>query len=156
MSYRINVKMTSNEKIINFDEQLMSRRMKISMVRYQTGSAGNRTMYIILEKFATHPSKENGLPFSAYTKILPLYSSTGTDFLFISDNTFDEELRDPQKFAQLKIQALINADFGNTDISPANPLELELLFELEGAKNNDAKCATCGINGCCMQNNRIA
>lgn len=129
MSQRVNIIFTSNTQTITLPNVIIMKKARVSYCRYITANSGNKDLYILLDNFNIHPVYGGDLPFSYYFKMVPLYSGSAMDFLYTNEVSPDVVLPNLIQFSQFKITALINGSYMNADISPSNPMNIELLFE---------------------------
>lgn len=124
-TYKQFVTMDSHEKMVVFNSTLKIKKFRISFLRFLTADVGGTTLFILVDGMNQHPI--SGYGFSEYTKVLPIYSGADLDYMYVADaSLFDSEFEEPITLSRLKIHALVNGEFNDTQISTLNPLRLEI------------------------------
>lgn len=125
--------MTTNTQTINLKQSYNVSKFRISMIRFNTNQIGARVLYIKCDHgLSQHPLSDPDADISEYTKIFPMYSGIDLDILYVNDtDSYDAVFSVPQQISQIKVEALINGNFSDSQISALNPIrfEIEIVYE---------------------------
>ena len=126
---------TSQSQIISLPvkKNISVSRMKIKSVSYNTASTGNKFILINIRGWNENSIYYDGQSVIPYTKFLLLPPSINTPILYsnLNNDSFDVIKNDQQsELTNFTIDSLINNSVSlSNDISPSNPLYLELYIE---------------------------
>ena len=126
---------TSQSQIISLPikKNISVSRMRIKSVSYNTASTGNKFILINIRGWNENSIYYDGNSVIPYTKFLLLPPSINTPILYTNpyNTSFDVIKNDQQsELTNFTIDSLINNSVSlSNDISPSNPLYLELYIE---------------------------
>ena len=140
--YSFALKIESPSSTISLPIKMSSvSRMRIKSVRYNTASTGNVFMLIDIKGFNNNSVYFDGISVIPYTKFLILPPSINTPLIFDNpyNTSFDVIMQDPYtNFASFFMNISINNDNATSnDISPSNPLYIEIYVEGEENANKE-------------------
>jgi len=123
-----NLKITNSIVDINLPRKITNiSSIRIKQIRYKTASNNNEIMYIIIRDFTNKIYYDGSTNVIFYTKCIPLPNTTNT-LIFNENNEFNDVCNIvPKDINILSLEVMINGLY-SVDISPNNPLYLELVF----------------------------
>ena len=132
--YSFALKIISPSSTISLPIKMSSvSRLRIKSLSYTTGSSGCIFMLVDLKGFNNNSVFYDGNSVLPYTKFLLMPPSINTPMLFdnLFQNSFDVIKQIPfSNFATVFINiSIINDTIKSNDITPSNPLYIELYFE---------------------------
>ncbi len=136
--YSFALKIVSPSSTISLPVKMSSvSRLKIKSLSYITASTGNIFMLVDVKGWENNAVYYDGISVIPYTKFLLLPPAINTPILYdnLNQNSFDVIRQDPYtNFSSVFIEISINnSNSISNDISPSNPLYIELY--LEGSEN---------------------
>ena len=139
--YSFALVITSQSQIISLPvkKNISVSRMRIKSVSYNTASTGNKFILINIRGFNENSIYYDGYSVIPYTKFLLLPPSINTPILYTNtqNDSFDVIKNDEQsELTNFTIDSLINNSVTiSNDISPSNPLFIEIYVEGKAPEN---------------------